>query len=155
MAQGIFYFGHNTCSYYVICKTIFIKSGIKIIRKKLLYLTISYTYIYLSSNLKTMNHWKVLRFNWLTLYRVLKWWCHGLLLNTCSIVIVPNKRSLHQALGSGLEPRALVLLATVVITDPRTAWNCLEPVSMLMKSYMYDVTLRYSILMPHWNWYIL
>ena len=39
--------------------------------------------------------------------------------------------------------RALVLLATVVITDPRTAWNCLEPVSMSMKSY--DVTLRYSI----------
>ena len=39
--------------------------------------------------------------------------------------------------------RALVLLATSVITDPRTAWNCLEPVSMSMKSY--DVTLRYSI----------
>ena len=30
----VFYFAHNTCSCYVICKTIFIKSGIKIIRKK-------------------------------------------------------------------------------------------------------------------------
>ena len=37
-----------------------------------------------------------------------------------SIVMVPNKRSLHQASGSGLE-WALVLLATIVITDPRTA----------------------------------
>ena len=40
-----FYFGHNTCSCYVICKTIFIKSGIKIIRKKLLYLTYHIIYI--------------------------------------------------------------------------------------------------------------
>ena len=54
-----------------------------------------------------------------------------------SIVMVPIKRFLQGW------SQALVLLATVVITDPRTAWNCLEPVSMSMKSY--DVTLRYSI----------
>ena len=57
--------------------------------------------------------------------------------------MVPNKRSLHQASGSGFQQGTF--LATVLITDPRTAWNCLEPVSMSMKSY-YDVTLRYSIL---------
>ena len=43
------------------------QNGIKIIGK--IYSTTPYhIHRYLPSNLKTMNHWKVLRFNWLTLY---------------------------------------------------------------------------------------
>ena len=43
------------------------QNGIKIIGK--IYSTTPYhIHRYLPSNLKTMNHWKVLHFNWLTLY---------------------------------------------------------------------------------------
>ena len=74
-------------------------------------------------------------------HRVPKWWHHGLLLEH-------SDGSKQEILAPGFGQ----WVGAVVITDPRTAWNCLEPVSMSMKSC--DVALRYSIHMCNCNvWY--
>ena len=61
------------------------QNGIKIIGK--IYSTTPYhIHRYLPSNLKTMNHgWKVLRFNWLTLYKGIPWYIRKF--NKCKIML--------------------------------------------------------------------